>query len=136
MIATKNMVKVLMELEYEVGKHCYNRNSYNGWTGEEGLSYRYPVHYCKTKKDLEEHKLSKTRNQITNIEPYCIQTIKYKFGSNDLFIGNALVDVLSALEERYNLDFNLLEVERIRKEEEKEEKEREELQRQLEWPYL
>lgn len=128
MIVDKDMIKVLMELESKVGKHCYNPNSYNGWTGEEGHSYRYPVHYCKTKKDLEEHKISKDRNQINYIEPYCIQTVKYKFGSNHLFIGNALVDVLNALEERYDLDFNMLELIKNRREE----KEREELWRQLE----
>ena len=41
--------------------------------------------------------------------------MKYKFGSNELFIGMGLIEVLEYLEKRYNIDFN--EMERNRKSE-------------------
>ena len=35
--------------------------------------------------------------------------MKYVFGSNHLFVGKGLYNVLSALEKRYGIDFNELE---------------------------
>lgn len=36
----KNTAKLICELEYLIGDECYNPNSYDGWTGDEGCSYR------------------------------------------------------------------------------------------------
>ena len=41
--------------------------------------------------------------------------MKYAFGSNHLYIGDGLVEVLKYLEEIYNIDFNELEQKRIQK---------------------
>lgn len=38
--------------------------------------------------------------------------MKYKFGSNELYIGQGLMNVLEYLEDRYGLDFEKLENER------------------------
>ena len=43
------------------------------------------------------------------MQPKEVETIKYKFGSNHLYIGLGLIKVLEYLEERYSLDFNELE---------------------------
>ena len=40
---------------YKIGKQTYNPNSYNGWTGEEGCGFKYPVNYCRNTEDLEAH---------------------------------------------------------------------------------
>jgi hypothetical protein len=37
--------------------------------------------------------------------------MKYKFGTNQLFIGEGIAKVLSFMEERYGLDFDELEKE-------------------------
>lgn len=39
----QNIALLIAKLEYEVGRECYNPNSYDGYTGVEGLGYRYPV---------------------------------------------------------------------------------------------
>lgn len=46
---TQNIASLIAKLEYEVGRECYNPNSYDGYTGIEGLGYRYPVKYIKMK---------------------------------------------------------------------------------------
>lgn len=38
-----------------------------------------------------------------------IKYMKYKFGSNELFVGRELIEILEFLEKRYGLDFNELE---------------------------
>lgn len=43
-----------------------------------------------------------------------VETMKYKFGSNHLWIGTALEEVLEFLEERYDIDFNTLEDMRLK----------------------
>lgn len=34
---------LIARLEYEIGRECYNPNSYDGYTGVEGAAFRYPV---------------------------------------------------------------------------------------------
>lgn len=124
----KDMVKVLSTMELLVGMQCYNLkmedplldNSLARMLGREGLQYRYPVCYYKTKQDLEKQKLIKTKNSIKEIDPECFNTARYTMGANNLYIGNALLQVMDYLETRYDLDFNKLEQMRI------EEKRREE----------
>ena len=105
-----NMARLICELEYYIGRECFNPNSYDGWTGEEGCEFRYPV-YIRIKKN--DYELTKTWGNIANnypsIEATSIETMKYKFGSNHLFIGLGIQHLLEALEQRYNIDFNELE---------------------------
>ena len=56
-----------MEIKHIIQIH------YNGWTGEEGCGFKYPVSYCKNKIDLEEHKITKTKSKIEFIDPECIE---------------------------------------------------------------
>ena len=113
MIVDENIAELICTLEYKIGNQTYNPNSYNGWTGEEGCGFKYPVSYCKNKIDLEEHKITKTKSKIEFIDPECIETMKYAFGSNHLYIGDGIVKVLNYLEELYDIDFNKLEQQRI-----------------------
>lgn len=107
---TDKTLKLISDLEYLIGSQCYNPNSYDGWTGDEGCEYRYPVYFLANPED---ENLTKTKWKILKaapeFSPKSIDTIKYKFGSNHLFIGLGLRDVLEELEKRYGLDFNELE---------------------------
>ena len=108
MIIDENIAKLICALEYKIGNQTHNPNSYNGWTGEEGCSFKYPVNYCRNKDDLAEHRLTKTKSPIYGIDPECIRTMKYAFGSNHLYIGEGIVAMLKYLEEIYDIDFNKL----------------------------
>ena len=108
MKVTKDMVKLICDLEYMIGSNCYNPNSYNGWTGEEGCSYRYPVKYRNSNDEMYLHS---TRYKIDEIDTVMIETMKYVFGTNHLFIGDGIVQMLSFLERRYGIDFQKLESE-------------------------
>lgn len=94
-----NTTKLIAELEYIIGNSCFNPNSYDGYTGEEGRSFRYPVYKLN----------DKYYSKLSKLQPNEVNTVKYKFGSNHLFIGKGLVNVLNVLEERYNINFNELE---------------------------
>ena len=52
MIVDKDTARLICKLEYELGSQTYNPHSYNGWTGEEGCGFKYPVKYCKNKNAL------------------------------------------------------------------------------------
>lgn len=81
----------------------YNPNSLNGYTWEEGCEFRYPVSFCDIEGDER-----RTKYRIEYIDKNGVDTIRYKFGSNHLYIGNALVKVLERLEEKYDLNFDEL----------------------------
>lgn len=100
--------KLVCKLETIVGNQCYNPNSYNGWTGEEGCAFRYPVYYCQSNEELDQRKLEKTKDRAYIVDPECIETMKYKFGSNHLYIGDVLVEMLEYLEDIFDLNFNEL----------------------------
>ena len=82
---TQNIASLIAKLEYEVGRECYNPNSYDGYTGIEGLGYRYPV------KVYQNENMRTYRGSITSISPSEVHTMKYVFGSNHLFIGNLTI---------------------------------------------
>ena len=98
----KNTIGLISEIEYRIGNSCYNPNSYDGYTGIEGKSFRYPVYTSKNKQE------SKHRGKVS-LSPNEVLSLKYKFGSNHLLIGRGIVSVLSFLEKRYGIDFNELE---------------------------
>ena len=108
----KSTCKLIAELEYIIGSECHNPNAYDGWTGIEGCNYRYPVNIHDS-----DGKYIKFRNKITDtaffsiddIKPTTIQYMKYKFGTNELMIGQGLLKILEFLEARYGIQFNDLE---------------------------
>ena len=110
-----NIADLICLLEYKIAWKAYNDNSYNGWTGESGCGFRYPVHYCRDHKAKEKGEYSRTKALIRGLDPECIHTLYYTFGSNDLSIGNGLIEILEYLEEYYGIDFNKLERRRIKK---------------------
>lgn len=108
---TKEVIELICELEYEIGKECYNPNSYNGWTGEEGCSYRYPVN-VHTGKPGERRSVpirSKVSRVVEERTPAIIDSMKYRFGTNHLFVGKGIRNILTALEKRYGISFDELE---------------------------
>lgn len=106
----KSTIKIITDMEYIIGSQCYNPNSYNGWTGEEGCSFRYPVYTAKEQEGTYE--AYKYRGHIDEISPNEVDTIKYKFGSNHLYIGEGLEKILTYLEDRYDIDFEKMEKEK------------------------
>lgn len=110
----KSLVTLIAELEYLVGSQCYNPNSYDGWNHVEGCDFRYPINI----KINDHEDFIKIRNNILRsyipkeeITLDALKYMKYKFGSNELFIGLGIIDILEFLENRYNLDFSKLEKE-------------------------
>lgn len=99
---TKKTCKLITELEEIIGGCCYNPESYNGWTGEYGKYFRYPV-VVRDKTTGEEHKYSYT---IDELDKNNIENVYYKFGANRLRIGVGVMRVLEYLEKYYGLDFN------------------------------
>lgn len=105
-------IEIVEDIEQIIGRSCYNPNSYDGWTGEEGKSFRYPVWYrVRTTKGEYIEKSSKGR--ISEIRAGDYDQMKYKFGSNHLYVGRAIVEILHYLERRYGLDFEELEKKKI-----------------------
>lgn len=100
---SRPIIKLICELESIIGNECYNPNSLNGFTLEEGCSFRYPVTYVD--KDDKE---CKTKSMIRDMDKDRLDSIHYKFGSNQLEIGHALVKVLETLERKYDLNFDEL----------------------------
>ena len=100
---TKKTIQLICDLERLIGDECYNPNSYDGWILEEGKDYRYPITYTNS-----EGKEQKTRYTVKDIDKKSVNTMHYKFGSNNLFIGIGLQNVLEYLENKYDLDFDEL----------------------------
>lgn len=100
---TKATIKLICELEQIIGDECYNPSSFDGWTLEEGCAFRYPVTFTN-KEGLEQ----KERRIITDMNKDRIDTIRYKFGANNLFIGKGICKILERLEKEYNIDFDEL----------------------------
>lgn len=91
--------KLIAELEYKIGHQCFNPNSYNGYTGDEGCTFRYPVYYTNP-----EGTEIRTKYRISELKPKNINSLHYRFGSNHLYIGDALVKVLEHIEEQCGID--------------------------------
>lgn len=96
-------MSLICELEQIIGNECYNPNSLDGWTLEEGCAFRYPVTY-----EDENGKECKTRLTIKNLNKEKLNSVHYKFGSNNLFIGSGIHKVLEHLEEKYGINFDEL----------------------------
>lgn len=63
MKVTPEIAALIAQLEYEIGRECYNPNSYDGYTGVEGAAFRYPVTIYQD-GDLHKH-----RYIISSISP-------------------------------------------------------------------
>ena len=121
----EDIAKLICELEFIIGDQCYNPSSYNGYTGDEGCSFRYPV-YAYTNESPDD--LVKLRGRLNKdflgtylgiVTPELVRAMRYKFGANHLYIGEAIYNVLIMLEKRYGISFNDLEANHLKKESEK-----------------
>lgn len=104
----ESLCPLIADLEHIIGSACYNPSSYDGNTGEEGCSYKYPV-FIPTKPYA-----TKTRRNLNSamrgkLSPGDVWSMRYKFGANHLYIGQALVKALQYLEDRYDINFKELE---------------------------
>ncbi|MCC8073270.1 MAG: hypothetical protein LIO62_04000 [Clostridiales bacterium] len=107
----KELCALIADIEEIIGSECYNPNSYDGWNDVEGCEFRYPVNIRKQSGEF-----AKVRTNIhtasllsdEDITPEAVKYIKYKFGSNELFIGLGIIKTLEFLEKTYGLDFNEL----------------------------
>ena len=109
--------RLICVLEYDIGNQCYNPNSYDGWADTEGCEFRYPVCALNKPDDVE---LTKFRGNVgkcaASISENTVRSMMYRFGSNHLYIGLAIRDLLNHLEERYDIDFEQLENDFLEKE--------------------
>ena len=108
----EDMCGIIAELEHLIGSECYNPNSYDGWNDVEGREFRYPINIRNRNGEFVKVRTSINTTALLEkkeITPEAIKYMKYKFGSNELFVGLGLIHVLEFLENRYNLDFNELE---------------------------
>lgn len=102
------MCRVIADLEYLIGSECYNPNSYDGWQDIDGCDFRYPINvpnsegeYTKVRENINNSYLIQSKD----INPDMVSYMKYKFGSNELFVGKGIINVLTYLENRYDIDF-------------------------------
>lgn len=73
-------------MEHIIAKHCYNSNRNGGW-------FRYPVKYSENGSKWISRGIS---NPSTDMG---INSMKYSFGSNELYIGRALLEIIDLLED-------------------------------------
>ncbi len=119
MTLTNEIADLICDLEYIIGYKCHNPRTYNGRTDTEGLTYRYPATFTVPERNCEIKADSRIQYSIYgDITPEIVKTVKYKMGSNHLYIGSALIDILEALEKRYNINFNELEADYRKRESE------------------
>ena len=109
MIISEKTAELVSELEYIIGDSCYNPDSYNGWTGEYGASFRYPVWYSSVddQGNVREEKIWGRLSDRTSAKS--ISSAFYKFAANHLCIGNALQELLTHIEKRYGISFDEME---------------------------
>lgn len=97
----ESIIQLIAELENIIGHQCHNPNSYNGYTGDEGCTFRYPI--CYTNKNGRERS---TKMEILDADESSISSMHYKFGSNHLYIGDALIKILEHIEEKCGININ------------------------------
>lgn len=102
---TKNIAKLVCDLEYLIGTRCYKTQ--NGFTGQEDENYRYPVLAEINKQEYE--KFYGNIKEIPNLKVSDVKSLRYKFGNNELDIGMGIIDILNFLEDRYDISFSELE---------------------------
>lgn len=109
---TKEMCKVIADLEFLIGSECYNPNSYDGWNDIEGCDFRYPISFPDKKGEYKKIRMNINRSIMVDDEDITKSSVtymKYKFGTNELFVGKGIISILKYLENRYGIDFNELE---------------------------
>ena len=104
-------IRLVCALERYIGSECFNPKSFNGYTMVEGLEYRYPLTITVERDDGSDYSYSTKclDPNLHSVTKKTVETMKYKFGANHLYVGQAIVRLLTALEERYGINFEELE---------------------------
>jgi hypothetical protein len=97
--------RLLVDIERTIGRQCYNANIQNYgpggvWEGE-GRSFRYPIRVLDAEMNERKH-----WNLPEDISAEALVSGFYKFGSNELSIMRALVDVVHMIEREYGVDLS------------------------------
>lgn len=103
---SKYRIELIEQLEYIVSQNFYNKHTRN-YDGTEGRTYRYPAHMDNPNDHYAEYIY---RGYISSADQKSIGTLRYEVGANELYIGDALNQVLDFLERRYDIDFDDLEL--------------------------
>ena len=99
--------QLISELEEKIANNTYNNHNNHG----RGGWYRYPINY----KDVHDGKEYKWDTRAVYVNSDVVESMRYDFGENQLYIGYALEEVLDYLETRYHLDFTELEKKELAK---------------------
>ena len=109
MAISQYRIELIERLEYIASKNCHNRFTQNN-DGTDGRTYRYPVHMDNPNDHYAEYVYRGILNGSTQRS---LGTLHYEFGANDFYIGDALNQILDYLENRYDIDFDYLEMDHI-----------------------
>lgn len=107
----KELCGLIADIENIIGSECYNPNSYDGWNDVEGCEFRYPVNIQRRSGEVVKVRTNINTTALLgkeDITPESIKYMKYKFGTNELFIGLGIIKTLEFLEKTYGMDFNEL----------------------------
>lgn len=125
-----NIFELISEMEYIISNNTLSKSTFiNAGLSVDDYGYRYPVRISldgnKEESKTQIREKVHTYEQITQVwddkakklkvikrtkpTPDMIDTMYYAFGSHKLYIGDALLEILKFLENRYGLDFNELE---------------------------
>lgn len=104
MSMSQERAELIAKLEDIAAEWVYNKKNNYG----KGGFYHYPVVY----RDPRYNNSLFDGKDYYPVTPETVESLRYEFGANKYFIGNALDTILNYLEERYNVDFDALEDER------------------------
>ena len=107
MSMTQERAGLIAKLEDLSAVWVYNKSNNYG----KGGFYHYPVTY---RNPACNNDLFDGRDGYP-IMPETVDSLRYEFGANKYFIGSALDSILDYLENRYNLDFDKLEEDYIKR---------------------
>lgn len=107
MSMTQERAELIAKLEDLSAVWVYNKSNNYG----KGGFYHYPVTY---RNPACNNDLFDGRDGYP-IMPETVDSLRYEFGANKYFIGSALDSVLDYLEKRYNLNFDQLEADYIKR---------------------
>lgn len=109
-VINEETANLIFELEGIIGAETYNPNSVDGYAGDIGRQFRYPLTYDSPDGEwIYKSRALALSTEMDSVDEGTFKTMRYLFGSNHLYIGIGISKVLNHLENRYKLDFAKLE---------------------------
>lgn len=104
------LMKVACDLECLIGTNCVNHKY-------DRENYRYPVHIPNPHDEWKPDKYQYNLNNYLEVRRgrWTYEEFSrtfYKFGSNEIRVGKAVLEILNYLEKHFGIDFEELERER------------------------